>query len=108
MQTKLVDIKDLKPSNIRQEVLPNGFIERVRKYKEILKDVETSSLELTVSNFQRDLHPEKELIIWENIASIYQEILKETPKLTTRKKKGLFVEILKSTMFSVPDPKLGV
>lgn len=44
---------------IRQEVLPAGFIERVQKFKEILKEVETTGVEETVSNFQRDLNPEK-------------------------------------------------
>ncbi|OGN09586.1 MAG: hypothetical protein A3J46_02395 [Candidatus Yanofskybacteria bacterium RIFCSPHIGHO2_02_FULL_41_11] len=70
-ELKSVKIKDLKAGPIRDVVLPDGFIERVRIFKNSLREVETSSLEETVANFQRDLTPEKELLIWEHIASTY-------------------------------------
>lgn len=89
---------ELKMGPIRQELLPEGFIERVRKYKEILKEVETSSLEETVSNFQRDLLPERELKIWEKIASHYELKVKNNPSWGISKKKELFAEVLRSTM----------
>lgn len=89
---------ELKISPIGQELLPEGFIERVRKYKEILKEVETSSLEETVSNFQRDLLPERELKIWEKIASQYELMVKNNPNLDISKKKELFATVLRSTM----------
>lgn len=108
MQTKLVNTKDIKPSTIRHEELPLGFIKRVLEFKEILKEVETSSVERTVSNFQRDLYPENELIIWEYIANAYQTVTKEESNLTLTMKKKVFAKILKSTMSSVPDINVGV
>lgn len=67
--------------------LPASFITRVQKYKEILKEVETISLEETVANFQRDINPESELIIWENIAKQYKLNVTNNPKWTIADKK---------------------
>jgi len=91
---KKIKISDLKISPIRQEVLPKGFIMRVKKMKKILREVETSSLEEAVSNFQRDLCPQKELLIWENIAISYKAISQSNPNLTLKEKRKVFSDIL--------------
>jgi len=93
MKTKLIDIKKIKKSGIRNEQLPDGFIARVQEYKEILKEVETSSLEETITNFQRDLFPESELLLWENIASLYQAQIRENPNSALEQKKQIFRDI---------------
>ena len=98
MKTKLVNIKELKLGEIRQEVLPTGFIKRVIDFKEILKEVETSSLEETVINFQRDLNPENELLIWESIASCFTLSCKSNPNWTLKERKKAFAELLICTM----------
>ena len=90
-------LSDIKQGPIRQQVLPEGFIARVIEYKEILKEVELCSLEETVSNFQRDLNPERELVIWEKIANFYKTYIKDKPDLSVSDKKELFGEILTST-----------
>lgn len=97
MKAIKINTSELKEGLIRQVVLPKGFIERVQKFKEILKEVETMSPEEAVSNFQRDILPEKELLIWETIAYLYQTKLNENPNLTIQEKKRVFGEILKST-----------
>lgn len=91
-------LSELKAGPIRQEILPEGFIERVIKYKEILKGVENMSLEETVSNFQRDWNPERELLIWENIAYIYKSKVGKNTELTITEKRKVLSEILISTM----------
>lgn len=98
MKTTKVKISELKAGPIRQEILPEGFIERVIKYKEILKGVENMSLEETVSNFQRDWNPERELLIWENIAYIYKSKVGNNTELTITEKRKVLSEILISTM----------
>jgi hypothetical protein len=95
---KKIKIDKIQFSPIRQTILPEGFILRVQKYKEILKEVETTSLEETISNFQRDLNPESELAIWENIAYAYQTTNKNYPNLPIEKKKEAFGFILKSSL----------
>lgn len=88
----------IKISPIRQIILPNGFIVRVQNYKEILQEVEKSTLEETISNFQRDLFPEKELEIWENIAKVYQLNTADNPEWTIEEKNEAFGIILKSSV----------
>ncbi|OIO30271.1 hypothetical protein AUJ77_03450 [Candidatus Nomurabacteria bacterium CG1_02_43_90] len=98
MKTNKIKVSDIKIGPIRQEVLPNGFVVRVQKYKEIIKEVEISSIEETLSNFQRDLYPEKELLIWENMAHFYEISVRDNPDWTSKDKKKIFDEILMSTL----------
>ena len=89
-----IKLSELQMSPIRDENLPDGFIKRVQKYKEVLWEVETTSLEEAISNFQRDLYPMTELIIWEKIASDYAEVSKNKPEWTLAEKKELFGKLL--------------
>lgn len=91
---KKIKLSELQMSQIRHEKLPDGFIARVQKYKEALREVETTSLEEATSNFQRDLYPMTELIIWEKIASNYAESCKNNPKWTLAERKELFSRLL--------------
>lgn len=95
---KTIKLSKIKIGPIRQAVLPEGFILRVQKLKEVLKEVETTSLETTISNFQRDLHPENELAIWEAIAQYYASMTKGNPKLTLPEKKKAFGDILRASL----------
>lgn len=98
MRTKRIDVSKIKPSPIRHEVLPEGFIKRVLNFKDTLKEVEASSLEETVSNFQRDLNPEYELVIWESIASCYKMKCENNPNWSVDDKKQAFKELLTGTL----------
>jgi len=95
---KKMKVSDIKQGPLKHEQLPEGFIKRVLKYKEILKEVEKMSVEEAVSSFQRDLNPESELIIWEAIAELYQNKLKEYPEASFEDKKELFKKALMYTM----------
>lgn len=93
-----VKISELRQGPIRHDILPVGFIVRVQKYKEILQEVEKISLEETISNFQRDLHPERELAVWEAIADGYGKLLKDNSNLELSQKKDLFGELLSASI----------
>ena len=77
MELKKIKISEIKRGHIRHATLPDELIERVKAYKQILADVDKSSLEQTLDNFQRDMHPESEVKIWEHIASVYQSYVSE-------------------------------
>lgn len=94
---KKIKITQIQQGPILQRVLPNGFIDRVLKFKQVLKEVETSSVEVALSNFQRDYHPERELLIWEAIAEQYQKISFEHPDWNIEEKKKAFVDILQNS-----------
>jgi hypothetical protein len=93
-----VRLSELRQGPVRQDILPEGFIVRVQKYKEILREVETSSLEEAINNFQRDWHPERELLIWENIANAYELSSKNNPNWTSEEKKKAFGELLLASL----------
>ena len=85
---KMIKVKDLKTGPVLDRSLPEGFIKRVIEYKGKLSEVETSSLEETVLNFQRDHYPERELEVWEQIAEMYinECNLNKNWKLTDKKR----------------------
>lgn len=82
----------------KHDELPQEFVDRVKKYKTILKDVEKSTVEEALDNFKRDMYPHTELIVWECIARHYQKITKANPDLTPKEKKDLFTEALIHTL----------
>ncbi|MBM3886945.1 hypothetical protein FJ364_03345 [Candidatus Dependentiae bacterium] len=77
-----------------------NFIDRVLKYKEILKEVETTPLDETFENFHRDVVPERELLIWEDIASAYEEEISNHPEYSLEEKKAVFSSLLTGTLKS--------
>jgi hypothetical protein len=70
--SKEIRVGDLKPGPVRHASLPEKLVERIRAFKGVLDDVETTPLAATIENFQRDLNPEREIVIWECIAATYR------------------------------------
>jgi hypothetical protein len=96
---KKIKISELNTDGaIRTPLLPKGFITRVQKFKNILAEVEKMTLEETILNFQRDLHPERELEIWEHIARIYKGYEKSNPNLTLLEKRDVLSVLLGLSM----------
>lgn len=87
VEIRKAKLSDLKAGPIRHETLPDDFIQRVRDFKQALAEVETSSIESTLENFQRDAHPEQELILWEHIAKMYQWTIVANAGLSLPQKK---------------------
>jgi len=78
--------------------LPDGFIQRVKEFKQALAEVEKTSLESTLENFQRDTNPENELRVWEKIASTYQWAVIDNVGLIEAEKKDVFGILLGLSM----------
>lgn len=87
IEIKRVKLSDLKAGPIKHATLPDDFIQRVRDFKQALAEVETTSIESTLENFQRDAHPEQELILWEHIAKMYQWTIVANAGLSLPQKK---------------------
>src|ERR1700692_971332 len=83
---------------IRHPILPDNFIGRIKRFKEILGDVDASSIEATVDNFKRDAHPENELAIWERIASTFQTFLSHNPTSDPAIRKDIFAVLVGVSM----------
>lgn len=100
MNTKIVKTSDMQEGPIRHQTLPDSFIQRVKDFKQVLAEVENSSIEMTLEDFQRDLNPENELKIWEKIASAYQWSVIANAGLTQAGKKDVFDVLLGLSMGS--------
>ena len=87
-----------KQNVIQNPILPRGFIERVIRYKAVLGEVENSTIEEAVSNFQKDKNPERELKIWEKIAKTYQSFIEKKKISDFAQKQEVFRFILGKSM----------
>ena len=64
----------------------------------MIAEVDHTPLEVFLDNFQKDMHPETELEIWEKIAATYQWAVVGGPGLTKEQKKDVFTMILGLSM----------
>lgn len=60
------------PQGSRQSHLTEQQLPRVRRLQSVLSEVDPSSLEKWTEDFEKDQDPEKEIRIWEAIATAYQ------------------------------------
>jgi len=88
--TKNVKISDIEAGPIVHPVLSGSFIERIKMFKRILGDVDDISLERSIDAFKRDANPEKELAVWERIASTFQTYLLRNPTSDPTVRKDIF------------------
>src|SRR4030095_16899943 len=74
-QTSNVDLSTLRPGPIRHAQLPDDLIARVRAFEPVFADIYPNTHEQWLEGFQRDLHPENEIAIWENIAAALTQFI---------------------------------
>jgi len=67
--------ENVRPGPIRHKTLPDQFLVRAKIIQKNLEDVLPISLDDTIENFQRDLHPAEELAIWEKITAAYLDMI---------------------------------
>jgi hypothetical protein len=78
---RICDLDAAKAARDKQqlsEVTPNQ-VRRIEMFKRVLAEHETTSLEDAIANFRRDRTPEREIQVWEKIASTYVEELRCRP-----------------------------
>ena len=93
-----IKISDVQPGPIRHASLPPDLIKRIKSFKQILGEVETSTLEKTIKNFQRDQHPEREVAVWERIAAAYRLYVCENPSDNMAIKRDVYRVLLGASM----------
>ena len=89
---------NIEESTVRYNTLPDGFIDRVKNFMAVIAEVDNTSLQVFLDSFQKDLHPETELAVWEKIAATYQWAVVGSPGLTREQKKDVFTVILGLSM----------
>lgn len=96
-QIKRVPISDLKPGPIRHNKLPSSFINRIKVIHNTFSDVLNISLEETIENFKRDLHPGREILIWEHVMGAYIDVTKNKNWNRNKKKEALGLLLVNSS-----------
>lgn len=82
--------------------LTEGQVDRINIISMILSDVEDGLEENWVDTFSRDKYPEPEIVIWENIAKVYQQFAAASSRSESEKKIAYNL-ILASTTLSGKD-----
>lgn len=95
-----INIKDLQPNAIVHEKLSEEQISRITNFQEILREVNMTPIEKTIENFQRDLNPDEEIVVWEHIAKAYQSINEENKAFSLDEKNEIYSLLLYRSMMS--------
>jgi hypothetical protein len=96
----IVKIEDINSGPVRQGGLSPELIERIKKAKAMLFEVDSAPVEEVIEDFRHDTHPEQEVAIWETMASVYQGYVLFNPELTLGQKNDVFTVILKTSLGS--------
>ncbi len=102
MTDERIPISQLRPGPIRHPQLDPDLIERIRAFKQVLAEVDTSSFDRTIDNFKRDQHPAREVAIFERIAASYQLYISHNPTDDLATKKDIF-HVLAGASMGVED-----
>jgi hypothetical protein len=93
-----IKLSNIDAGPIRHATLPEWFLERVTAYKAKLGNVEPSTIEKTLQDFQRDVNPERELEVWERITDAYVMYVGKNNVRDHRTNRHVFAELLGESM----------
>lgn len=88
-----VNADELIPSERHYYNFSKEFVKNVEYVQQTLQEVDTSTTEKWLEDFDRDAHPERELATWLLIADTYKTIIKDYPK-DSRIRKEIYNVIL--------------
>lgn len=101
--TQWVKASELQPGPLLRDELTPEQLRRIAAIRQVLAQVEQSSPEEFNDGFKRDLHPDRELAVWEHIAKTYQTYT-ERHQLSLAAKKEVFnLLLLRSMTTSLED-----
>lgn len=80
---KNVKVADLVSGPIRNELTPKQKA-RIKVIHEVFLEVFPATLEESFDDFRRDMHPDREIAIWESMAKTYLKRVKKCPTLASR------------------------
>jgi hypothetical protein len=75
-KTSVVDPKNIQSSKYVHQSLPTNLLKRIKSITDVFETVDGVSYEQAVDLYKRNLNPEKELVIFEEIARVYKSYCK--------------------------------
>lgn len=101
-QPERVRVDSLKPGPIRHERLSDKQIARLRRIHETFSEVDGFTYEERESSFTRDSDPDRELDIWEALASAYARFC-DSRELSLDAKREVYGLLLRRSMCSAEE-----
>jgi hypothetical protein len=95
---KNIPIKQLRVAPIRHEKLTPEQELRARAIHETFYEQDPRSLAKALEDFRRDMHPDREIAIWERMAEAYRRQV--SAHKTKKERKKLFERILRGSLES--------
>lgn len=97
-ETKTMKAEDMQMGPIRHDSLSVDQLERIKSIQATFAEVYPVSLEETITNFKRDLNPDKEIAIWMQMANAYRKFVTTSTPDSTKKKEAFELLLLRSMM----------
>jgi hypothetical protein len=102
-KVEMMNVKDIQLGPVVHDTLSKEQLEKIAKIHSTLAEVNRASLEETITNFKRDQNPDREIQIWQNIASAYEMFIKKHASLDLVKKDEAFKLLLLRSMMPASD-----
>lgn len=91
-----MDVQSLRPGPVRHPSLPDELVARVQAFHETLQAVDGFTLEERLDGFRRDVHPEREVAVWERLAGVYRAFCRDHSPSPEARKEAYRVLLLRS------------
>jgi len=91
--TQWVDPKKITQGPVIHEKLSDAQIQRITRLQNTFSEVDPTPLEKWISDFSRDQNPDREIMIWEEMASPFERFISKR-NLTVQAKKEAFQIVL--------------
>lgn len=102
-KTQTIKMADLRVDMpIKHNELPLTLVNRIKRFKQMLGDMDQTSIEMTLENFRRDTNPEKEIAVWESIATVYKDSISKNPHMTFEERRAIYRNLLQRSMETNP------
>lgn len=101
-QVQEINPKEVQLNQVIHDSLTSEQIKKIETIHRIFSEVDKSSLEQTITDFKRDLHPDNEIEIWLQMANAYKNYLSKNAK-NLDEKKEIFKLILSRSMMSTEE-----
>ncbi|MCD0464778.1 hypothetical protein [Flavobacterium sp. ENC] len=96
-QIQEINANKFQLNKVVHDSLTQEQIEKIKTIHNVFAEVDKSSLEQTITDFKRDLHPDNEIKIWLQMAKAYEGYLSKSKKSIEEKREIFKLILLRST-----------
>ena len=94
--------KDKIDTSTYHDELAENLVQRIKRFKGVFNEVCPRSLEEWIDGFRGDMHPEREIAIWEKMAEIFGQLCKKRRAGNEVERKQIFREVLERSLKGEP------